>query len=489
MPEVFHMSRDQRDENVTDINKEESPSGQKRSPLNITELREKTVGIVSLGCPKNLVDTESMIHALSEKGFQVIPDLDKAEVIVVNTCSFVTDARKESIDTLLEMSQYKENGKAKILVGTGCLISRYKDELPGLLPEVDMLLSPSEEASIAERLVSPMTKDVFSSTPLISPASIPFRRKRLTPSHRAYLKISEGCDHTCSFCSIPLSRGLQISRTRESLLEEVRMLADEGVQEVTLIAQDLTRYGSDLEDGEGLPRLLEEIDRIGRIPWVRLLYAYPTQVTDRLLKVIRDSSTILKYLDIPFQHVSGTVLKRMNRPGNRESTMRLIDRIRKILPEITLRTTFIVGFPGETEEEFLEIEEFLNWARLDHVGVFPFSREEGTPSFDMDGQVPARIKTQRRKRLMGIQKAISLDKKKDWPGKVMPVLIEGPSEQSPLILSGRLEGMAPDGIDGEVLVLSGEASQGSIVQCRVKRVHAYDVEVWETSVPEEESSE
>ncbi len=483
------MSRDQRDENVKDINEDESPSGQKWSPANITELKEKTVGIVSLGCPKNLVDTESMIHALSEKGFQVIPELDKAEVIVVNTCSFVTDARKESIDTLLEMSQYKENGKAKILVGTGCLISRYKDELPGLLPEVDMLLSPSEEASIAERLVSPMTKDVFSSTPLISPASIPFRRKRLTPSHRAYLKISEGCDHTCSFCSIPLSRGLQISRTRESLLEEVRMLADEGVQEVTLIAQDLTRYGSDLEDGEGLPRLLEEIDRIGRIPWVRLLYAYPTQVTDRLLKVIRDSSTILKYLDIPFQHVSGTVLKRMNRPGNRESTMRLIDRIRKILPEITLRTTFIVGFPGETEEEFLEIEEFLNWARLDHVGVFPFSREEGTPSFDMDGQVPARIKTQRRKRLMGIQKAISLDKKKDWPGKVMPVLIEGPSEQSPLILSGRLEGMAPDGIDGEVLVLSGEASQGSIVQCRVKRVHAYDVEVWETSVPEEESSE
>ena len=483
------MSRDQRDENVTDINEDESPSGQKWSPANITELKEKTVGIVSLGCPKNLVDTESMIHALSEKGFQVIPELDKAEVIVVNTCSFVTDARKESIDTLLEMSQYKENGKAKILVGTGCLISRYKDELPGLLPEVDMLLSPSEEASIAERLVSPMTRDVFSSTPLISPASIPFRRKRLTPSHRAYLKISEGCDHTCSFCSIPLSRGLQISRTRESLLEEVRMLADEGVQEVTLIAQDLTRYGSDLEDGEGLPRLLEEIDRIGRIPWVRLLYAYPTQVTDRLLKVIRDSSTILKYLDIPFQHVSGTVLKRMNRPGNRESTMRLIDRIRKILPEITLRTTFIVGFPGETEEEFLEIEEFLNWARLDHVGVFPFSREEGTPSFDMDGQVPARIKTQRRKRLMGIQKAISLDKKKDWPGKVMPVLIEGPSEQSPLILSGRLEGMAPDGIDGEVLVLSGEASRGSIVQCRVKRVHSYDVEVWETSVPEEESSE
>jgi ribosomal protein S12 methylthiotransferase len=267
------------------------------------------------------------------------------------------------------------------------------------------------------------------------------------------------------------------------------MMADEGVREVTLIAQDLTRYGSDLEDGEGLPRLLEEIDKIGRIPWVRLLYAYPTQVTDRLLKVIRDSSTILKYLDIPFQHVSGTVLKRMNRPGNRESTMRLIDRIRRILPDITLRTTFIVGFPGETEEEFLEIEEFLKWSRLDHVGVFPFSREEGTPSFDMDGQIPARLKTQRRKRLMGVQKAISLEKKKDWLGKVMPVLIEGPSEQSPLILSGRLPGMAPDGIDGEVLVLSGEAASGSIVSCKVKKVHAYDIEVWETSVPEDNDSE
>ncbi|AFS53810.1 MAG: RNA modification enzyme, MiaB family [Leptospirillum sp. Group II 'C75'] len=483
------MSRQKRDDSVINIKEEGGLLNPDKGFGDSKGLKAKTVGIVSLGCPKNLVDTETMIHSLSEKGFRVIPDLEEAEVIVVNTCSFVTDARKESIDTLLEMAQYKENGKAKILVGTGCLVSRYREELPGLLPEVDMLLSPSEEVSIGELLSSPESKTSLPSTPLILPSSIPFRRKRLTPNHRAYLKISEGCDHTCSFCAIPLSRGLQVSRTRESLLEEVRMMADEGVREVTLIAQDLTRYGSDLEDGEGLPRLLEEIDRIGRIPWVRLLYAYPTQVTDRLLKVIRDSSTILKYLDIPFQHVSGTVLKRMNRPGNRESTMRLIDRIRRILPDITLRTTFIVGFPGETEEEFLEIEEFLKWSRLDHVGVFPFSREEGTPSFDMDGQIPSRLKTQRRKRLMGVQKAISLEKKKDWLGKVMPVLIEGPSEQSPLILSGRLPGMAPDGIDGEVLVLSGEASPGSIVSCKVKKVHAYDIEVWETSVPEDSDSE
>lgn len=220
------------------------------------DFQDKTVGIVSLGCPKNLVDTESMIHALIEKGFRVIPELEKAEVIVVNTCSFVTDARRESIDTLLEMSQYKENGKAKVLVGAGCLVSRYREELPGLLPEVDMLLSPAEETSIGDRLLSSsVVRNTLTSASLIAPASIPFRRKRLTPTHRAYLKISEGCDHTCSFCAIPLSRGLQVSRSRESLLEEIRMMADEGVREVTLIAQDLTRYGSDLDDEDGLPRL------------------------------------------------------------------------------------------------------------------------------------------------------------------------------------------------------------------------------------------
>lgn len=451
----------------------------------LADLKEKTVGIVSLGCPKNLVDTETMIHALSEKGFRVIPDLEDAEVIVVNTCSFVTEARKESIDTLLELSRYKEEGKAKILVGAGCLVSRYREELPGLLPEVDLFLTPSEESMIGERLSYEGSPGTPVPEKLISPQSIPFRRKRLTPQHRAYLKVSEGCDHTCSFCAIPLSRGLQVSQTRESLLDEVRMLADEGVREITLIAQDLTRYGSDLGDTDGLPRLLEEIDRIGRIPWVRLLYAYPTLVSDRLLKVMRDSPTVLKYLDIPFQHVSGSVLKRMNRPGNRESTMRLIERVRETIPDITLRTTFIVGFPGETEEEFQEIELFMQWALLDHVGVFPFSREEGTPSFGMEGQIPSRIKTRRRRKLMGIQKGISLEKKKDWVGKVLPVLVEGPSEQSPLVLSGRLEGMAPDGIDGEVLILSGEAVPGSIIPCRVKKVHPYDVEVWETSVPEE----
>ncbi len=448
-------------------------------------LEERTVSFVSLGCPKNLVDTESMIRSLEEQGFRVVPETEEAEVIVVNTCSFVTDARRESVDTLLEMSRLKEEGKAKLLIGTGCLVSRYQDQLPELLPEVDLLLSPSEEHSIGDRLSSWGIPNQSSSPALIDPRAIPFRKKRLTPPHRAYLKISEGCDHTCTFCAIPLSRGLQVSRTKESLLDEVRMLGDEGVQEITLIAQDLTRYGSDMGEIEGLSRLLEEIDRIKKVPWVRLLYAYPTQVSDRLLKVMRDAETIVKYLDIPFQHVSGTVLKRMNRPGNKDSTMRLIDRIRNVIPDIALRTTFIVGFPGETDSEFDELESFVRWSRLDHVGVFPFSREEGTPSFDMDGQVSAREKTRRRKALMRIQKEISLERNLEWVGKVLPVLIEGPSEQSPLILSGRTPAMAPDGIDGEVLVLSGQASPGEIVPCKVLRVHPYDLEVWEESVPED----
>lgn len=453
----------------------------------IETLTERTVNIVSLGCPKNLVDTENMIRALEEKGFRVVPDPDDAEVIVVNTCSFVTDARRESVDTLLEMARFKEEGKAKILVGTGCLVSRYREQLPGLIPEVDLLLSPIEESTIGNRLSTWDAPGTSSPLLLLDPRAIPFRPKRLTPSHRAYLKVAEGCDHTCSFCAIPLSRGIQVSRTRESLLDEVRRLADEGVVELTLIAQDLTRYGTDLGESDGLAKLLEEIDAIGRIPWIRLLYAYPTLVTDRLLGVMKDAPTVVKYLDIPLQHVSGSVLKRMNRPGNLDSTKRLIDRIREGVPGVALRTTFIVGFPGETDDDFEELTEFVRWARMDHVGVFPFSREEGTPSFDLDKQIPSKEKNRRRKTLMALQREIALERKREWIGKTVPVLIEGVSEQSPMVLSGRLPSMAPDGIDGEALVLSGQAPSGAIVSCRVLRAHPYDVEVWEEGVDEDPS--
>ena len=448
-------------------------------------ISEKTVNIVSLGCPKNLVDTENMINDLESRGYQIVPDADKAEIILVNTCSFVTDARKESIDTLLELSRYKEEGSAKLLIGTGCLVSRYKDTLPDLLPEVDMMLSTFEEARLGSILdgLSQANQERAINTQLITPRSIPFREKRLTPRHRAYVKVSEGCDHTCSFCSIPLARGGQVSRQPIDIINEVRRLGDEGVREITLIAQDLTRYGSDLGLKDGLAELLTMIDALKKVEWVRLLYAYPTLVSDRLLDVMKESSSIVKYLDIPLQHVNGEVLKRMGRPGNLESSRRLISRIREKVPEISLRTTFITGFPGETDEEFQELLSFVKWANFDHLGVFSFSREDGTPSYEMTEQVPARIKNQRRNQLMALQKKISFEKNKNYVGKILPVLIEGPSEQSPLVLSGRIATMSPDSIDGEVLVLSGTASVGEIVECRITKAHPYDLEAWEISVP------
>ena len=441
---------------------------------------EKTVGIVSLGCPKNASDTERMISDLSGRGYSVVPDLGEAEILLVNTCSFVTDARQESIDTILELSRYKEEGKAKFLVGAGCLVSRYRDQMGTLIPEMDLALTTFEEGRLGEILdevggVAPTTK------PLLT---FPLAESRLTPPHRSYVKVSEGCDHPCTFCSIPLARGGQVSRPQEDILAEIRHLSSRGVKEVTLIAQDLTRYGHDLGFSEGLSVLLDRIDREGGVPWVRLLYAYPTLVTETLLKTIRESKNILPYLDIPLQHVDEGILGAMKRPGSVDFMKRLVDRIRDAVPGIVLRTTFIVGFPGEGEKEFESLLRFVEWARFDHVGVFAFSREEGTPSFDLPGQVPHRIRMRRRKDLMALSAKIALEKNRTLEGRILPVLIEGLSEQSDLVLSGRIKGMAPDGIDGEVLVLSGQGRPGDIVDCRIVKAHAYDLEAWEIGVPE-----
>ena len=443
---------------------------------------EKTVGIVSLGCPKNASDTERMISDLSGRGYSVVPDLGEAEILLVNTCSFVTDARQESIDTILELSRYKEEGKAKFLVGAGCLVSRYRDQMGTLIPEMDLALTTFEEGRLGEILdevggVAPTTK------PLLT---FPLAESRLTPPHRSYVKVSEGCDHPCTFCSIPLARGGQVSRPQEDILAEIRHLSSRGVKEVTLIAQDLTRYGHDLGFSEGLSVLLDRIDREGGVPWVRLLYAYPTLVTETLLKTIRESKNILPYLDIPLQHVDEGILGAMKRPGSVDFMKRLVDRIRDAVPGIVLRTTFIVGFPGEGEKEFESLLRFVEWARFDHVGVFAFSREEGTPSFDLPGQVPHRIRMRRRKDLMALSAKIALEKNRTLEGSVLPVLIEGLSEQSDLVLSGRIKGMAPDGIDGEVLVLSGQGRPGDIVDCRIVKAHPYDLEAWEIGVPEPE---
>ncbi len=442
---------------------------------------EKTVGIVSLGCPKNASDTERMISDLSSRGYRVVPDLEEAEILLVNTCSFVTEARRESVDTLLELSRYKEEGKARFLVGAGCLVSRYRDQMGDLIPEVDLALTTFDEHRLGEIL--DQVGGVASQLPS-KPTLFPLPESRLTPSHRAYVKVSEGCDHPCTFCSIPLARGGQVSRPAENILAEVRSLAAQGTREITLIAQDLTRYGQDLGVSDGLSDLLERIDGEGTVPWVRLLYAYPTLVTDSLLSVMAKSRTVLPYLDIPLQHVEERILGTMKRPGSVDFMKRLVDRVRTALPGVTLRTTFITGFPGETEKEFETLMKFVEWARFDHVGVFAFSREEGTPSYSLPDQVPHRVRMRRRKDLMALCGSISLEKNRALEGTVQPVLIEGLSEQSDLVLSGRIRGMAPDGIDGEVLVLSGQGRPGEIVDCRIVKARPYDLEAWEIGVPE-----
>jgi ribosomal protein S12 methylthiotransferase len=352
-----------------------------------------------------------------------------------------------------------------------------------LIPEIDLALTTFDENRLGEILDEVGGEDRTSreSFPRIS---FPMSGSRLTPPHRAYVKVSEGCDHPCTFCSIPLARGGQVSRGSDDILNEIRHLSDNGTKEITLIAQDLTRYGQDLGESDGLSHLLERIDREGRIPWVRLLYAYPTLVTDRLLRVMKDASSVLPYLDIPLQHVEERVLGDMKRPGNVDFMKRLIDRIRQAIPNIVLRTTFIVGFPGETEKEFESLLRFVEWARFDHVGAFAFSREEGTPSYDLPDQIPHRVRSRRRKELMALSSSIALEKNFLLEGSVQTVLIEGLSEQSEMILSGRTMGMAPDGIDGEVLVLSGQGKQGDLVECRILKAHPFDLEAWEVGVPE-----
>lgn len=449
---------------------------------NIEKWNDKTVGIVSLGCPKNASDTERMISDLSGRGYRVVAELEEAEILLVNTCSFVTDARKESIDTILELTRYKEEGKARFLIGAGCLVSRYQDQMGTLIPELDLALTTFEEGRLGE-ILDRVGGEVARSVTAPSLIAFPSAGSRLTPVHRAYIKVSEGCDHPCTFCSIPLARGQQVSRSVDDILREAGQLARDGTKEVTLIAQDLTRYGSDLGMSDGLAELLERIDRESGIPWVRLLYAYPTLVTERLLRVMRESDTVLPYLDIPLQHVDERVLGAMKRPGSVDFMKRLVDRVRNAVPDIVLRTTFIVGFPGETEEEFDALLRFVEWARFDHVGAFAFSREEGTPSYDLPGQIPHRIRTRRRKELMTLCGKISLEKNRSMVGRVLPVLIEGLSEQSDLVLSGRTRGMAPDGIDGEVLVLSGQGKPGEIVDCRIVKAHPFDLEAWEADVP------
>src|SRR5437762_6104311 len=372
----------------------------------------KKVGFISLGCPKNLVDSEVMMGRLKQSGFQITPDAAEAETVVVNTCGFIDSAKKESIEAILEASRLKTEGKAKRVVVAGCLVERYRDELMKELPEVDAFIGTSQINDIlkvADENNNPRTLPVFpignkTATYLYDEYT---PRLRATATHTAFIKIAEGCDRPCAFCSIPSMRGSFRSRRFGSIIEEARMLAKQGVKELVLIAQDSSRYGEDLGEVDALAALIRALGEIDDIEWVRVMYAYPTHISDAFLAAIAETPKAVKYLDMPLQHASRNVLKLMKRGGNRESLERLIARVRGAVPGIAIRTTFITGFPGETDEDFEELIKFVQNCRFDNLGVFTYSDEEGTPAYNLPDKVDPKVTKQRRSRLMKEQARIS----------------------------------------------------------------------------------
>ena len=411
------------------------------------------VGFVSLGCPKNLVDSEVMLGTLARHGYAITPHKEEADIIVVNTCGFIDSAKQESIDTILEMADLKTQGNCKKLVVAGCLAERYRLEIQKEIPEIDFIFGPDELGRImqAVQLGDTIVPDV-SIDALYTSREIPtIPRVLTTPNYMAYLKISEGCDHVCSFCAIPGFRGRFRSRTMPDLLAESTRLADQGVKELVLVSQDTMAYGKDIGMPEGITALLRELARIEGLQWVRFLYCYPHTMPDDLIRLVADEERLCKYFDIPYQHASRPVLDRMLRGGSREVYERQIERIRTLNPNAGIRTSFIVGFPGETEEDFQELLTFVRNVEFDNVGVFLYSDEDGTGAFKLDEKVPRRTANRRRGQLMKQQAGISKKKLKGMVGRTVEVLLEGASDETELLLRGRMETQAPD-IDGHVLI-------------------------------------
>jgi ribosomal protein S12 methylthiotransferase len=474
------------------------------------------VGFVSLGCPKNLVDSEVMMGMLAQAGAELTPNAEDADVIVVNTCSFIGSAQQESIDTILEMARHKTGGmaggKAKRLVVAGCLVERFHDEIRKNIPEVDAVVGTGElekilaAAGVVETPRAPSPFNILSSNTQTSRPEGDHRRGQgrfardswdgavadlpnylyddhtprvlTTPGYSAYIKIAEGCDHPCSFCIIPQLRGQFRSRRFESVIAEAERLAQSGVREITLIGQDTTCFGEDLGLKDGLALLLEKLAGVEGLQWIRFLYAYPNKITGRLLATIAAHDNICSYIDVPLQHASATVLKRMKRGSGADLFLRSIEKMRRVIPGVTLRTSFIVGFPGETEKEFEELCSFVKEAAFDWMGAFGYSDQEGAGAFDHDKKLSPREIESRRKLLMSIQKKISRAKKKSLVGREFDLLLEGTSTESDLLLEGRTAMHAPE-IDGKVFVNDypeeNEPKKGEFYRCRITAAHDYDL--------------
>ncbi len=425
------------------------------------------MGLLSLGCPKNLVDGEVMLGRLRGAGYELVADARQADVVVVNTCAFIDRAKQESVDAILEMAREKESGRAKRLVVTGCLSQRYDEELRREIPEIDASLGTGQVEDIV-RAVSGDATSLADAGPGL-PTWV-----YATPPWLAYVKISEGCDYTCSFCIIPTLRGKHRSRNVEDVVAEVRALAARGVREIVLVAQDSTRFGLDHGIRDGLAYLLRRLGRVEGIRWIRILYAYPATLSDPILDAIASEEKVVKYVDIPLQHASEPVLKRMKRPTGKGNLLGMIERIRQRVPAVAIRTSFIVGFPGETEADFAELLAFVESGQFESVGVFTYSDEEGTGSFELPGRVPAKVKERRRQRLMSVQKRISTRRNRALVGERLEVLVEGTHDDTDLLLRGRAATQAPE-IDGQVLINDGTAVPGSFVTCEVTEAHPYDL--------------
>jgi ribosomal protein S12 methylthiotransferase len=441
--------------------------------------------MVSLGCPKNLVDSEVMLGLAQKAGHQLTRDAADADVLVVNTCAFIDKAKQESIDAILEMAEHKKSGRCQRLVVTGCMGERYRDELKAQIPEIDAVLGTGEVPDIIGAignafvpLLRPNGTAVTGDDRLptyIYDAETP--RLLATPRHYAYVKIAEGCDYKCAFCIIPTLRGHYRSRSEASIVREAEMLAAQGVRELLLISQDTSFYGNDRGERGALARLLRALNRVDGLDWIRMLYLYPTTIGDDVLDAMAESGKVCKYVDLPLQHASDAVLKRMKRPGTHASYERLLDRIRRRLPGVALRTTFIVGFPGETAEDFQALERFVTTVGFDHVGAFTYSHEEGTSAHGLQDDVPARTKRQRQARLMSVQKKIVARAQQARVGRRVRVMIDGPSAEHELVLRGRTEGQAPD-IDPLVYLTDcdpAELTPGTLIQAEIVGSRDYDL--------------
>ena len=433
-------------------------------------------GFISLGCSKNLVDTEVMLGELTAHGIEITPEPAEADILIVNTCAFIQSAKEESITTVLNMAEYKETGRCRSLIVAGCLGQRYKQELLDELPEADAILGTGawgrimeavEETLKGHRVVIAGEDDTLydEKTPRIT----------TTPDYTAYVKIAEGCDNRCAFCAIPQIRGRFRSRRMEDICAEIEHLTEKGVREVVLIAQDSTLYGKDIYGKPVLAELLRNICKVPKLKWVRTLYCYPKFFTDELIDVYANEPKVCKYVDLPLQHADNDVLRSMHRPDTREEMVALLDKLRARIPGVTIRSTFIVGFPGETDAQYQTLRKFLEEQRLDRVGVFTYSREEDTAAYDMPNQVPEEVMQERYHDLMSLQSKISEEVNQSFEGKELEVLVEGRDEEQPNICVGRSYREAPE-VDGQVYVENDTDSKpGDIIKVKVLQGFTYDV--------------